>query len=191
MTQPESAPAAPSDARPLADILFGEERDPSQAQLRLFAVIDGAQVSGLLGVLAELTPPNDCLFAGKLDPSVARVAPYLVELERGSSFADWLLDRHWAQNACIFLRGTVELDPLRKHLKGFTMAKLPDGQRAFFRFYDPRVLRVYLPSCNAEEVETLFGDAVEHYLVESESGEDVLEFAPGDVASPAVHAARR
>ena len=31
------------------------------------------------------------------------------------------------------------------------------GQEYFFRYYDPRVLRKYLPTCTPEEVRSFFG----------------------------------
>ncbi len=39
---------------------------------------------------------------------------------------------------------------LRKHFRTFLMVKSPEGDRLYFRYYDPRVLRVYLPTCNAD-----------------------------------------
>lgn len=39
-----------------------------------------------------------------------------------------------------------------------------------FRFYDPRVLRLYLPSCTTEELDRVFG-SVERFILEDGSGE--------------------
>ena len=36
-----------------------------------------------------------------------------------------------------------------------------------FRFYDPRVLRKFLPTCNADELQTFFGK-VETFFAEDE-----------------------
>ena len=35
----------------------------------------------------------------------------------------------------------------------------------YFRWYDPRVLREYLPTCNAEELRTIFG-SIDAFIVE-------------------------
>ena len=51
----------------------------------------------------------------------------------------------------------------------------PTGKPLLFRYYDPRVLRVYLPTCNAEELKTLFGP-VQAYIMEDESGAAMLRF---------------
>ena len=171
MTNSETYTRDTGPARKLADVLFGD-RESS----KLYAVLDGARITTLLDTLEELAPPSACLFAGKLDPSVARVAPYIVELERGGPFSDWLVENHWGKDAGVFMQSGTDLNGVRKHLKKFLMAKLPDGEQAFFRFYDPRVLRVYLPTCDQAEVDEFLGEAIECFLVESEGTEAVLEF---------------
>jgi hypothetical protein len=49
------------------------------------------------------------------------------------------------------------------------------GNRLVFRYYDPRVLRVYLPTCVTAELRTVFGP-IEGFWTESESPEKMLEF---------------
>jgi hypothetical protein len=44
-----------------------------------------------------------------------------------------------------------------------------------FRYYDPRVLRVYLPTCQPNELRTVFGP-IRSYLVEGEDGKSLIEF---------------
>jgi hypothetical protein len=51
-----------------------------------------------------------------------------------------------------------------------------DGERVFFRFYDPRVLRVYLPTCEDEaNLRSVFGPVGRFYM-EGENPETILEF---------------
>ena len=47
----------------------------------------------------------------------------------------------------------------------------------YFRYYDPRVLRVYLPTCNARELQTVFGPVL-RYLVEDEKPTGLWTFWP-------------
>ena len=45
-----------------------------------------------------------------------------------------------------------------------------------FRYYDPRVLRAYLPTCNSEELRTVFGP-IECFRTEDQNdAEHMLEF---------------
>lgn len=49
------------------------------------------------------------------------------------------------------------------------------GTPSYFRYYDPRVLRVYLPACNESELQTVFGP-VEGYYVEGKAENQMIEF---------------
>ena len=49
------------------------------------------------------------------------------------------------------------LEELRRHFRKFLKVEDPKGKSLIFRYYDPRVLRVYLPTCNAMELQTVFG----------------------------------
>ena len=57
----------------------------------------------------------------------------------------------------------------------------PDGKRLYFRYYDPRVLRVYLPTCNTEETKFIFGPLAA-YFCEGETADTLLTFRPGSEA---------
>ena len=52
----------------------------------------------------------------------------------------------------------------------------PKNQRLIFRWYDPRVLRAYLPTCNTEELRTVFGN-VNAFVVEGADPGTALQFA--------------
>jgi len=152
-----------------------------------WAVLDGASVPGLVRAIHTHGAESACLFAGKLEPSMARVAPYLVRLEEDASFTRWLLERGWGRHWGVFLRSAASLDALRKHLRRFLMVKDPAGKTVQFRWYDPRVLRIYLPTCIEVEVEALFGSVVASYGVESEDAQELLVFTP-DAAPPRLEA---
>lgn len=139
-----------------------------------YAILDGASVPNLLQVFAEHDPRRICLFRGELGLEVAAMAPYLVELQPDSKFADFVLDgwgRHWG----IFMRSAGSITDLRKHFRGFLKVRDPKGRVLYFRYYDPRVLRVYLPTCNAGESRMLFGP-VARYLLEDETPNILLRF---------------
>ena len=50
------------------------------------------------------------------------------------------------------------------------MVGAPGGERVYFRFYDPRVLRVYLPTCSSSELKGVFGP-VGRFVVEGPEGQ--------------------
>jgi hypothetical protein len=153
--------------------LFGEP------ETRAYAILDGASIPELElpRVLWDMEPENICLYRGKLEPDLAATAPYLVALDRDAEFTRWVIEQGWGNHWGVFVLtpDTVELHVLRKHFRGFLMVRSPEGKLLYFRYYDPRVLRVYLPTCNEEEVRTLFGP-VSAYVVEAEDPMGALVF---------------
>jgi hypothetical protein len=64
---------------------------------------------------------------------------------------------------------------MRKHFRRFLTVHDSDGKPLLFRYYDPRVLRVYLPTCTAEELQTIFGPVL-CFLQEGENPAELLRF---------------
>jgi hypothetical protein len=71
------------------------------------------------------------------------------------------------------------METLRRHLKGLLMVKDYKGRRLLFRYYDPRVLRVYLPTCWPAELEAVFGP-VKAYLLEGAEEGTVVQYRVDD-----------
>jgi len=148
------------------------------AQGHVFTVLDGASIPGLLERLAQETVEHVCLYRGDLAPDLAETAPYVVRLEPGSPFTSWILKEGWGNHWGIFALADAELRTMRRHFRTFLMVYSPEGKPLYFRYYDPRVLRVFLPTCNQAELKTLFGP-ISSYVVEGEAPERVLHFSQG------------
>ena len=56
------------------------------------------------------------------------------------------------------------------------MVKNEGGKSIYFRYYDPRVLRVYLPTCNEGELDVIFGPVL-RYVVEGEDAKTMIEYS--------------
>ncbi len=144
-----------------------------------YAVIDGASCEDLLDRLDAFSPRHYCLYAGELEPDVEEVAPHLVELLPEHPFTAWLLaegpGKHWG----IFARSPVGLRAMRKHFRTFLLVKSPEGKTLYFRYYDPRVLRVYLSTCNPAEIKTFAGPIVQ-WVCEGEEPDSVSVFELAD-----------
>jgi hypothetical protein len=143
----------------------------SQYDTNVYAVLDGASVPDLElpRLLWKLKPEHVCLYRGELEPDMAEVAPYLVKLEYDHPFTKLVLEKGWGNHWGIFAITDAEvgLREMRTHFRKFLMVINPEGKTIYFRYYDPRVLRVYLPTCNAEEMEMVFGP-ISCYIVEDE-----------------------
>ena len=145
---------------------------------KVYALLDGASVKGLLGKLHECRPEHECLYWGKLEPDIAEVAPYLVRLEPEAEFTQWVLEEGWGKHWGIFAVTHEILRSMRQHFRRFTMVRGPDGKNLYFRFYDPRVLRVFLPTCTQRELREFFGPVLA-YAMEDENPGRMLRFASG------------
>lgn len=147
----------------------------SEEGMHVYAVLDGASVANLRPKLYNLRPEHVCLYRGELKPDIAEVAPYLIRLERDSAFTKWVLGEGWGKHWGIFAVTKAEMNPLRTHFRTFLMVHDSAGKPLYFRYYDPRVFRVYLPTCNAQELKTVFGP-VEFYLIEDEDNRSAILF---------------
>jgi len=117
-----------------------------------------------------------CLYAGPLPPELEMAAPYLLQLDYDSEESRRLIELSWGNSWGVFLRSGTSLNKLRRHLREFLIVRDPAGRRMTFRYYDPRVLRAYLPTCVSEELRAVFGP-VECFWTEEHSDLDhMLEF---------------
>jgi hypothetical protein len=165
------------------DLIGGLQRQLyADAEQSAYAVLDGASIPILLDLLEEHEPEHTCLFSGKLDPEVEQTAPYLVRLEPESEFGRHVMEHGWGQHWGIFATVPKELPfiAVRKHFRTFLRVRGPDGNALLFRYYDPRVMRIYLPTCNDEETAVIFGPATS-YLLEDEDPSQALRFSPDRV----------
>ncbi|HEU0120815.1 MAG TPA: DUF4123 domain-containing protein [Bryobacteraceae bacterium] len=122
----------------------------------IWAVVDAAQDQKVYWTLTNSFLQHSCLFAGPLPQALEMAAPYLVQLDPDDKFTNYLAD-NMGQNLGIFLRCDASLKELRRHLRTFLTVKDTSGRKMLFRYYDPRVLRVYLPTCTNNELHTVFG----------------------------------
>jgi len=140
-----------------------------------YAVLDGASIPELRQLLYSLKPEHECLYLGELADDMAEVAPYLVHLEPEAPFTRTVLEQGWGKHWGIFVESEASIRELRQHFRRFLTVYDPEGKAMLFRYYDPRVLRSYLPTCNAEELGKLFGP-VKAYFAEDEKPGSMQRF---------------
>jgi len=141
----------------------------------LYAILDAARDDSILTKLSTFSVEAVSLYRGEPEETLATVAPYLVDLGRNTSLTRWLVTAGWGQSWGILLTSPNSIEELRRHFRHFLLVRNPEGNELYFRFYDPRVLRVYLPTCTAPETQQFFGPITAFFL-ESEDASEVLEF---------------
>jgi hypothetical protein len=156
----------------ILEALWFKELSPAY---RVWAVLDGARDKRVYSAVVGCYTDNCCLYSGDLPSDLKLAAPYLVSLDPEDHTTRYILKHAWGNNWGIFLRSTSSMETLRRHLKKLLVVKDQRGRRLIFRYYDPRVLRVYLPTCWPAELEEVFGP-VKAYLVEGAESETVIQY---------------
>lgn len=145
----------------------------------VYAVMDGASAENLLDHLYEDRPEWFCLFEGDVEPDVAEVAPYVVKLEAGTPFTEWVIREGWGHHWGIFAVAPATLRAMRNHLRSLIKVQDSTGKVVIFRYYDPRILRVYLPTCEIDEMDEFFGP-VSFFAAECADPKVMRTFHPRD-----------
>lgn len=157
----------------------------AKSKLSVWAILDCARDPKIYLALLESRLEFRCLYAGKLPRELEMVAPYLVELSPTNRLTARWLDEGWGQSWGVFLK-VDDASNLRHHLRKFLKVQDEEGRRLVFRYYDPRVLRAYLPTCTPDETRQIFGP-INAFLCESSSDRELVEFT----LSSAVQSAKR
>lgn len=147
-----------------------------QTPQAVYAILDAARDDMIYQELVNSGIENICLYRGEKAVELATVAPYLINLKREDSFAQWLISNGWGKSWGIFVQSPASFIELRQHFRTFLAVYDEEGKPLYFRYYDPRVLRIYLPTCNESELKIVFGP-VTTYLVEGEDPSEGVEYS--------------
>jgi hypothetical protein len=124
---------------------------------RVYAVLDCARDPRLRSWIFDSRLARWCLYRGTLTPELENAAPWLVALQRDHASTAQLLERVWGGACGVLLSTSLPSKELRRHLRRFLLAQTERGQVLLFRYYDPRVLRVYVPTLTPKEATQFFG----------------------------------
>lgn len=172
--QPAKPKRPPKPLTPQQQTLLKLLREKYQP---LYALLDAARDPKIVGLLRQSKEQYQSLYEGPQAEKLAMFAPYLVRLRPDSPLLEDLVRGGWGKNWGVYLTSSLDPAAARRQFRRFLKALLPDGKEVYFRFYDPRVLRLYLPTCNGEET-ALFFRSIARYLTEDEVPESLLEFTP-------------
>jgi hypothetical protein len=140
-----------------------------------YLLLDAAKAEMNLYTAMELNPNYKSLYKGNAEEDLAAVSPYLFSIKENTPFADWYFKEGWNKSWGVLVFANVAFEDVYKHFRKFLMVKTEDGKQLYFRFYDPRVLRIFLPTCTEYQVKEIFGP-VRHFVTESEKENEALQF---------------
>jgi hypothetical protein len=156
----------------ILQVLFPVKKQNARS---VWMILDGARDERIYRYLKTCNLDYLCLYTGKLPIELQYVAPYLLELPSNSKTARELIDMAWGNNWGIFL-SIDDFSKLRPHLRKFLKVKDESGKKLLFRFYDPRVMRVFLPTCSSEQLREFFGP-IAIFHVEDDHGSMLKSFS--------------
>ncbi len=148
---------------------------PTQTGRHAWMIVDAARDERIFPMLLECHLEYSCLYSGTLPPLLSMAAPYLVHLEYEYRDTRRFVRRGWGNSWGVFLNCDQSLKILRRHLRELLTVRDFSGQQLLFRFYDPRVLRTYLPTCTSNELHTVFGP-VQGFWTEDHVPDTLLAF---------------
>jgi Domain of unknown function (DUF4123) len=159
---PEAIPLALSaEQHTRAVTFFASQRQP------IFAIVDAARSPAVLNSLVTHGEVYYSLFDGPEGDQLADVAPYLVALPPQSPLLAKLLSKHWGDSRFTLLFADADFKSVRRQLRRFLMVEDEQSKKMYFRFYDPRVLRAFLPTCTPAECVDFFGP-IAWFVLETE-----------------------
>jgi uncharacterized protein DUF4123 len=141
---------------------------PKGRSTEIWMIVDAARDRRIFGLLLEhFYSDHACLFGNALPPELEIAAPYLIPLEYQGAATRRFLTQAAGNAWGIYLKSDQGRHRLRAHLTDLLIVQGPNRDRLLFRYFDPRVLRTYLPTCLPDELETVFG-RIECFWMEDE-----------------------
>jgi len=134
----------------------------------LYSVLDACDQPSVPVKIQELGDDKAVsLFKGSAQEDYWAVAPYLARVD--VALLRWMYEQLWESPWGIFIFAQVPLLDLHDHLRRFLVVTLPDEKIWFLRYYDPRVLPVFLSTCNDQEWKAFLGPVRSYGICESQA----------------------
>ncbi len=139
-------------------------------------LLDGARLGSEMEQAIGMGKGQMSLYAGQQTGALAALAPRLFPCSLKSPFGLWCLKNGWGCSWGIYLKSPLQIQELQAHFRNFLKVQTDSGKSLFFRFYDPRVLRIFLPTCSNAQLQEFFGSAIEYFILEDEDPAFALRF---------------
>jgi Domain of unknown function (DUF4123) len=141
-----------------------------------YVLLDAARMAEHLEIAQKLNGEYLCLFNDKDERYLKAVAPYLFTYKPKTDFAYWLQKEGWGNSWGLFINSRPDSEMLQRHFTRFKTVRTEDGTEPYFRFYDPRVLRIFLETCDVAQLKDFFGP-VRIFICEDEDPSFAILFS--------------
>ncbi len=136
-----------------------------------YALLDAAQDAQVLAFLSQGKALWRSLYDGASATKLATHAPYLVAVPDSEEWLKELVSAGWCKSWFVFVSSASSFEDVRHHFRKFLFVLNSAHQQFYFRFYDPRILRAFLPTCSTDQLEEFFGPITEFILEGDEPNE--------------------
>lgn len=152
------------------------ERQSSPIDAYEFALLDAA-IDPLIFEFSQ-NYPDYCvsLYSGSAAEQMREFAPYLFEIAAPNEFRERLYKSGWGKSWGVFVKSKSDLSTLKQHFRRCYVATLPTGRKAYFRFFDPRVLNAFFRTADNEQIKAIFGTTVIELAAESKDGTELIRY---------------
>ncbi|KIQ37857.1 DUF4123 domain-containing protein [Pseudomonas viridiflava] len=149
---------------------------------RSYLVLDGGLINDLPQNLLRMEHFALChpLYQSTAYEAIVECGPMLVEITTNETLQKLFRDK-WRSDSGIWLESNSSHIELIEHLRSLVHVKLESGMTALFRYYDPRITRLWLTAMDTVQRDYLLGPIVLIRLPSNEDSErEQLIYRKGD-----------
>lgn len=123
-----------------------------------YLLLDGAQIDDLIQIIYQLEPAPEPhrLYEGTRYAELADAGPVLIATNHGSLLNQYF-EKQWHMTAGVALASRAPIDELVQHLSSLVHVSVSGGVTVLFRYYDPRILTLWLTDMSDEQRDTTLG----------------------------------
>lgn len=136
-----------------------------------YLLLDGAQIDELMQTLYRLesVPEFYQLYEGTRFAELADEGPVLIATDH-DSLLNRHFEEHWCTTAGVALDSRSCTGDLVQHLTSLIHVRVSGGVNVLFRYYDPRILNLWLADMNDEQLNTVLGPVEQFHLWTADDG---------------------
>lgn len=141
------------------------------------SILDAARDYMRIGMARIVSHQFANLFIGEKGERLDHVAPHMFTCDGGGTLEHMTLSGERPDEVGIVAESDTDFPTVFKHFRRLlTVVRERDHKRVLFRFYDPRVLRAFLPVCTTQELSQFFGP-VQTFRCQGDDPGAVLSFS--------------
>ena len=133
-----------------------------------YLILDPCVVEHWLSTSINLNSNYLPIFNEEFDIELKNVGPFIFKYSADSLFGKWIMDECIEKDFGILLVCDTDIIEIANHFRQFIRITTPDYILSYFRFYDPRVLRIFLPTCDAGQLREFFGPVTYYFCADDD-----------------------